>query len=283
MTMEPHYLKRLFSKRRRPSSDEKKPGQEVRNVGSHDLFLEKKRPLPRSEDAPSRPSFSFSRTAARRPSMPFQENVFRPSGESLRSQSDAYDNTRKSFSGLSRATTMAQSLAHTTSKRRRKSRLSLSTSTDEPRDGAFAWARRSLDQRPQQEPSRRPSTSGWLRRLKSTNFKSHDLSLGQSTDTPPYDEALCANGHLPAPILDFGKIPGSGHERPRTRKDFSSGAAARAAAAAQNELLESMRKMRLSEPQVTQDSESGIGIERGDSPLDFEAPVVRQGMSVPSL
>lgn len=65
----------------------------------------------------------------------------------------------------------------------------------------------------------------------------------------------------------------------------SGGAAARAAAAAQNEMLESARyptlhgKSRLVEPKITNDSESGIGIELREpsDDMDFTLPVTRTG------
>ena len=65
---------------------------------------------------------------------------------------------------------------------------------------------------------------------------------------------------------------------------FASGAAARAAAAAQNELLDALKHIRLAEPKVTRDSESGVGIEvrsHGDSTVDIGIPVVRKGENCP--
>ena len=61
---------------------------------------------------------------------------------------------------------------------------------------------------------------------------------------------------------------------------LASGAAARAAVAAQNELLDALKHIRLSEPKVTRDSESGVGIEvrtHGESTVDMGVPVVRIG------
>ena len=67
---------------------------------------------------------------------------------------------------------------------------------------------------------------------------------------------------------------------------LTSGAAARAAAAAQNELLDALRHMRLTESKVTRDSESGVGIEvrtHGESTVDMGIPVVRKGEKRPVL
>ena len=65
---------------------------------------------------------------------------------------------------------------------------------------------------------------------------------------------------------------------------FASGAAARAAVAAQNEILDALRHIRLAEPKVTRDSESGVGIEvrsHGDVTVDIGIPVVRKGENCP--
>ena len=65
---------------------------------------------------------------------------------------------------------------------------------------------------------------------------------------------------------------------------FASGAAARAAVAAQNEILDALKNIRLAEPKVTRDSESGVGIEvrsHGDSTVDIGIPVVRKGENCP--
>ena len=74
-------------------------------------------------------------------------------------------------------------------------------------------------------------------------------------------------------------------EPSRPSLNLASGAAARAAAAAQNELLDSIRNISLAESCLTGDSESGVGIEIRDSgetiaEFDFDIPVVRRGMEI---
>jgi F-box and WD-40 domain protein 1/11 len=64
---------------------------------------------------------------------------------------------------------------------------------------------------------------------------------------------------------------------PRIPDDLMSGAAARAAAATQNEILETVRNLRLVEPKVPRDSESGIGIEMLDPWDEDDDEVVRKG------
>ena len=104
------------------------------------------------------------------------------------------------------------------------------------------------------------------------------------TPPPPYDGSLIFEDDdftaLPA-------MPGCASEVEPSRPSLSlaSGAAARAAAAAQNEILDSMRNITLAEQHLTKDSESGVGIELRDgeetmAEFDFDIPVVRQGMRI---
>lgn len=77
--------------------------------------------------------------------------------------------------------------------------------------------------------------------------------------------------HCPAPI------PGIGVEPPIIPDDPTSGAAARAAAATQNEILEFVRNLKLVE--VRMDAESGIGIEMQNKPEEvINAPIPRKGI-----
>lgn len=76
--------------------------------------------------------------------------------------------------------------------------------------------------------------------------------------------------HCPAPI------PGTRVEPPVIPDDLTSGAAARAAAATQNEILEFVRNLKLVE--VRMDAESGIGIEMQNKPEEtINAPIPRKG------
>ena len=100
------------------------------------------------------------------------------------------------------------------------------------------------------------------------------------TPPPSYDGSLIFEDDdfdaLPA-------LPGCAVEPPRPSLNFASGTAARAAAAAQNEILDSMRNITLAESHLERDSESGVGIEVRDggetiAEFDFDIPVVRLGM-----
>ena len=110
-------------------------------------------------------------------------------------------------------------------------------------------------------------TSNWLRRCVSTTLR-HPRRLSVTSH------------HGPSFQVDYptSPVPGIGIEPPRIPDDMMSGAAARAAAATQNEILESVRNLRLAERKISRDSESGIGIEmrdRGDESIDV--PIPRKG------
>lgn len=112
-------------------------------------------------------------------------------------------------------------------------------------------------------------SSAWLRRCVSATFR-HPRR--PSALLPPHDDASIHVGYLDTPI------PGIGIEPPIIPDNLTSGAAARAAAATQNEVLECVRNLRLTDPKIPRDSESGIGIEmreRGEESIDI--PIPRKG------
>ena len=111
----------------------------------------------------------------------------------------------------------------------------------------------------------------WLRRCMSTTFRQHRRS-----PTTPAHPSATAWSHSDSP---FPPIPGLTTVPPKIPDSFSSGAAARAAAAAQNEVQENFRRLWVSQSKVDRDSESGIGIEVRERPSEDEIPVVRQGGS----
>ena len=127
------------------------------------------------------------------------------------------------------------------------------------------------------EHSDQPPSPNWLRRAASTSFgRSRRPSLlktltthNKTSRTPPDSTS-----------------PGTGIGPSISPVTLVGGAAARAAAAAQNERIESKRMSvprqdpRSVEPPVPTDSESGIGIEIRDrfDCMDMTLPVVRQGV-----
>lgn len=108
----------------------------------------------------------------------------------------------------------------------------------------------------------------WIRRCVGSNY-THQ----RRPSVAPYahDNAPLQIEHCPAPI------PGIGIEPPIIPDDPTSGAAARAAAATQNEILEFVRNLKLVE--VGMDAESGIGIEmQNKSEEIINAPILRKGI-----
>ena len=112
-----------------------------------------------------------------------------------------------------------------------------------------------------------PAVCAWLRRCMSTTLGRRNKSHNLSTSRPQVTPARHNNGTV--------SIPAIGVEPPHVPDSTTSGAAARAAAAAQNEIHESARSMMLTEPKVAKDSESGIGIEVEN--MNGTIPVVRKG------
>ena len=113
---------------------------------------------------------------------------------------------------------------------------------------------------------------GWLRRCVSGTLGRRHRFQGISAPTSDSRQLYDSPEMMP--------IPGIGIEPPQVPDSTTSGAAARAAAAAQNQILKSVQNTRLAEPTITRDSESGIGIEvrdGGGENTECTIPVVRKG------
>ena len=147
----------------------------------------------------------------------------------------------------------------------------------EPIHDSFAGLK-AVKTHPVRQVSKRSfGSSSWTSRVKG---KDHSIQDDRSEPTnsahtkqlfPPPDQ------FVHAPIFEFGAIPGAGYEKPGPRVNLSSGAAARAAAAAQNGLMENLRKLNIQDDHSVQDSESGVGIETGEIRTALVVPLVRQG------
>lgn len=136
-------------------------------------------------------------------------------------------------------------------------------------------------QKPRPNPNKKPydmspsesRIAKWLRRCVGSNYPRQRRS---SVAPYAHDNAPLKIEHCQAPI------PGIGIEPPIIPDDPTSGAAARAAAATQNEILEFVRNLKLVE--VRMDAESGIGIEmQNKSEEIINPPIPRKGiyMTVP--
>ncbi len=108
-----------------------------------------------------------------------------------------------------------------------------------------------------------------LRRFGTTNTRSGQQS---SVTAPSHGDAKIHVDPLTSPI------PGIGIEPPIIPDDLTSGAAARAAAATQNEILEFVRNLKLAGATIAKDAESGIGIEIRDRAVEIvDVPIPRKG------
>ncbi|KAL8735440.1 MAG: hypothetical protein Q9181_002838 [Wetmoreana brouardii] len=107
----------------------------------------------------------------------------------------------------------------------------------------------------------------WLRRCVSTTFRHPRRTVDHQSPTAT---AKWAQQDSLDPTLPIVAVV------PPTRLDSnSSGAAARAAAAAQNEMLDYLRKLRAKERNVRRDSESGVGIDTRHA--EAETAIERRG------
>ncbi len=185
----------------------------------------------------------------------------------------------KSFSSLNHALSELRIASQRASMSlRRKSILSPRTANMPQENQAPVESERpSTSCNPTSKPSSHSRASVWLRRAASTSFRHrrNSSTLPSSTyNYTPYNYSVTS------------PVPGSGSEPPILPYDPASGAAARAAAAAQNEMLGVGRVLvlrddkRLGEPKLTRDSESGIGIDirdRTDETAESETTIVRKG------
>ena len=181
---------------------------------------------------------------------------------------------RKSFSGLSSAVEELCSIPRRSFLPSRTSRAVEDTGAKHGHPGP------STDHRADLKPSTHSKASEWLRRAASTRFghRRHSTSaptasFGQRPETS-YNTASGCRVITGLPAWDFFEY------------SHTSGAAARAAAASQNEFSGSARTLvtradsRFSDLKTTGDSESGIGIDlrdRMEEITDAAIPVVRQG------
>lgn len=108
--------------------------------------------------------------------------------------------------------------------------------------------------------------SGWLQRHATTTFRHHRRSL-VTHNTSEY----CVKAD---PF--FSPTPSDSTKPPRIPENLMSGASARAAAATQNDLLESIRTSETVDLKLSRDSESGIGIELQDRIEDSEDVTIRR-------
>lgn len=270
--MEPQKSGGFFWNRRKQSfsADPNKRRKSSEPVCAHERFLEHEGFL--SSEMPAR----LVKPAHTQTNYSQHNGYAKASEDSGRASPSACQNQRcQSFSSSNVPVIITGTSPPDPPKRSRKSILSFGRSIDGQSHGNMRQRSR-LSLLAEQDPAAR--TPSFLRRCMS--IKSQGRPQTPSTPLPPYHESPPQHGHLPAPVPEFGLVPGFGFEPTRPATDLSSGAAARAAAAAQNEILATMRSLSFAEPKITRDSESGVGIEVRDCAEETagpKVPVVRQG------
>ncbi len=277
-------LRSIFLRSKQTSTSEKRRTKDnLSSAGAQELFLEYEGFLGPSKPRPRRPSVAGTRLVTPRIADADHKSRANISQDLSRDLKTSYEESRKSFSGLRDEVDGPRSYPRRILSRRRKGLFSLKRSTrEEPRVHPDQYSQSSSVYVLGQENIGRSPTCGWLRRCISTKSRGYLSPPPSFTTIPPYyGSPIRENNDYTA----LPQLPGYEIEPYRPPGELPSGAAARAAAAAQNEVLDTIRNLRLVEPKVTRDSESGVGIEvrdRGDLIADFDIDiaVVRKGKSI---
>ena len=273
----------MFSRGKGTSSSDKKKQKEKTKPGAHELFLEYEGFLAPSKHRPRTSSALSSKSSAPLTHGEYTGHSSKLSEDTPRSSLASSSRPRKSASSSGDANDASWSQPKRTSSQRTKNLFSFGKTTHgEARRHIHNFSRPGPNYVVEKEPLAQPNTSSWLRYCMNTSSKNRSPTPSPSmTPTPSYDGSLIFEEE--DDITALPALPGCGTEPARPSLNLASGAAARAAAAAQNEILDSMHKITLAETDVTRDSESGVGIEVQDSgetiaEFDFDIPVVRQGI-----
>ena len=269
-------LKHIFGRRRTSGTECKVETGKTSTNGAHELFLEYEGFLSPPNPRRQRPSTPNGRPVHAQTSTGHHESkrssvIYAPRGTDV-----VCGIPRESSHGL---VDENHSRHNRTPSRNKKGLFSFSRTT---RSGSSDCPPKPTRVTPSQgyEPRSvdRIPHSGWLQKCLSTRLQGHQPSLDSSlTALPPYNEPLAFDDEK---LTALPSLPGYENEPPMAPDRSASGAAARAAAAAQNEVIENMRNLRLAEPKLSRDSESGVGIEirdRGEAITDLDVPVIRKG------
>ena len=256
-------------------------------IGSHEVFLEDdesiyERPGAPSNVLPSRPSTSLPRLATPQSSKPFQASTNIFFEQALVSSTATHSRPYNSFSGLGPAIEKFRSHPTRALSRRKRSNFALVHPSGAQNGGHLHKYSESCPVHAiHRESFVNSPTSGWLRRcLITTSGQGRPPSSPVSSHTQFHFMTVPSYSYEDENFTALPSFPGTENETLKSPEKIPSGTAARAAAAAQNEILESLRNIRLAEPKVTRDSESGVGIEvrgREESAIDFDIPVIRKG------
>ena len=278
----------MFSRGKGATSSDKKKQKEKTKPGAHELFLEYEGFLAPSKQRPRTSSAHSSKTSTPLTYGEHTGHSSKLSEDTSRSSIASSSRPRRSVSSSGDVNDVSRSQPKRTPSQRTKNLFSFGKTTHEdPRRHIHNFSRPGPNYIVEKEALAQPNTSGWLRYCMNTSSK-HRPSTPSSSMTPPpsYDGSLIFEEEEEEEddITALPALLGCAMEPARPSLNLASGAAARAAAAAQNEILDSLQKITLAETDVTRDSESGVGIEVQDSgetisEFDFDIPVVRQGMT----
>ena len=272
-------FKHMFHRKKASGGSE---GQRKRDIsstaGAHELFLEYEGFLPSSY---SRPSKSSTPTVQRRQPQGLRAVTVRKEATSEKASRDSTSSCNKSVLTVTNKcdSVKESSLRRKSLPSRRKRDLFLLNRL--PRSDEKTTATQKVRSSPVDTPERdniaRNCSSCWLPRCLSTTSRIRRPSPPPSfTSVPPhYGDTVIDDGGLTA----LPALPGYGKAPPCPSGNILGGSAARVAANAHNDVPVAMQSLRLAEPKLTRDSESGVGIEvrdRGDS-TDLETPIVRKG------
>ena len=277
----------LFKRRRYSEADRSKESGGNTTIGPHQLCLEQdeflyEECIQPSNALPSRPSTSLPRHATTHSSKRPQHSATSFFEETLLAATTTHKRPHKSFSGVGDAIVEFRSHPTRVMSRRKRNNFSIDQSLGEESE---EYNHKYFESCPayavSEDNPAHPQGSGWLRRrLPSTIGHAHPPASSTFTSSPPQLPMVPSYSYDDENFTALPAFPGDEGELPRPPEKIVSGAAARAAAAAQNEIIDSMRNIRLAEPKVTRDSESGVGIEvrdQGELAKNLDVPYIRQG------
>lgn len=277
-------FKHIFGRNKQSSAPEKRGKlDKPSTAGAHELSLEYEGFLSPSRSRPPKRSTPTTRLAP--PQVPEKTPEIKRNECIFRDRRGSCDKSLKSSLDVRGEIDGKHSQPKRTPSRWKNGLFSLSRPTRvEQRNLTNEYPKSSRANAPELEDDGRSSTHGWFRRCMSTTSRAHHPSPPPSfvTIPPYYGPQISDDGEYTA----LPALPGYESESPRPPGKLPSGAAARAAAAAQNEVLDAMHNLRLAEPKLTRDSESGVGIELRDHAevvTDLDVPVVRKGRTIKTL
>ena len=266
-------LKGIFRSKQTSAPEKRRKAGKTTTAGAHELFLEYEGFLSSSNKRPHRPLPCATRIAPPQTPAPDKAKLSRHTSSNLHMN---HRTPQESLSDFPNSIDEARSQPCRVPSARKKGLFPLSRLAHDGHQKDDGTETSSVYQSEQKRV--KPSSShSWLRRCLSTTSRRHP--------SPPPSFTTIAS-HYACPIFEdddltaLPALPGYEDEHSKDIEKPLSGRAARAAAAAQNEVLQNMQNLQLAEPKLTRDCESGVGIEVRDHEeviANYDIPVVRIG------